>query len=1543
MHLIPEKTKGKNELMLGITIGDVIVSLIAAVLLVLVLLSSLPGRSVVCVCILLFCVVLLVRLDGEPNYQVLLKMLRFFALPGKFERVYSDEMLMDKESGKMHEEVIESYRKANEERMESEGERETEAKEDPAQAHSEGEDPKETEETENAKEATGNLIESGSDDTDSNTAEKNAEESEDTQVSMSEEAKPEESAEQAKSQGQTGSTDQEVSSEDENAPAQPLSKEEKKRIRLEKKEEAKRLREEKREQKKKLAEEKKAEKARIKAEKKAAASGEGTEIEQSAAVEQPVENEQQTEAKQPVTTKTEQLAETKQPAETGPSEEEAAQRLADEQRMEELLEIPYDLMDKEERREYNKLLKKEKKRIKQELKEENKLLKEEKKQEKAEIAAEKKRLKEEKKALRKQIMDEEEILHSKTATQEEIEAVKQVRQERQAEKERQQAEIEEQKRLEAEEKQREKEERKEEKTREEKIDAFMDDISAFTDIREGFLEFADKYYGKVIEIEPVSLRFYDAASRRKLIDKGLGKVFLQLPSHLAANIIKIERPLDHMNSLMMEFDRLAQIDASFEEGLLSEKEWQARKDLQQKRIRVLKDLGHRNRVMTPFYYLALFDKDKRKLEKNAEQAAFHLGSSGQKARIPDTKQLAIFSKYCCGQEFDEKEIDNIAPEDYAQWAQPQTVRFRAFSTEVNGMESAAFCVSGYPMMAHDAYLAGVMSIPDTKVVVKCTPVAYRRAVRDIDRTLQRLTVSYRSSTTASRQNRLAAQIEVLKALQQRVMEKQERLMDVNIYVTAYDTKDEKASGMSSEVSEEGFAVDDTAVEDVAIRGTVSESISDENVKKEIFKKAKKTSDADPEKEAGADANDRMIVDMIDPPQEPAEKIAGDDHSKRMSRIEKQLRRIWKEEGFRLRRMDFDQFTGYAGSQVSGYDPLLKKARSIPCNTLAASIPWAYPRILEDGGSFIGVADQVPVFVDFFRPDEQQIRSNVLLAGRDRKLTGQFAENLLSELAATDARIFAFDTENRFRDAASKTGGSIVAADDTAKCRINPFQIVLLQSGDEKKSRVRDGVIGDFATHLYFLDGFFKLLLKDLESDVLEYLGSLIEKTYHEKGIYADTDLTMLRLEDYPVFDDLYAQIQMEFVCEKNEYLRSMLKSLVNHISKFAAGGRNGGLWNGPTTCSFDSSFTTYDFSSMIDSGNQTLAAAQFMLILRMLMGSLTAQEEMYEKLKKNEEEKGQAEKNDENELLSEEVPRPFWQRPAIVWIGLADEFLSDQDPALISSLWQIARKLQKDGGMLVLDTKSPGAFVQGKEMETASSALLGEFSFGFFSALPDGELTSLDKLLSLRGGIRPEEQQVLRRLTGDEMAGFVRSKAKFIFHAAYPDDTAVDEDRESPQEEMIAEYMPELKELYEDMQQRRRQQEKAAQQKRSQAQKKTVHAGHPEKERSADKKDLRDPDGPNEDKLLATLEQILSEAKTSEDKTAEIDENSKHTLTISQQNADQIKAEPAGQQNTEKQSDIRQKGEKESTDDGVRDAILQLNETLKAMQQFMSGGNPNNQ
>ncbi|MBR4759824.1 MAG: hypothetical protein IK078_06725, partial [Lachnospiraceae bacterium] len=752
-------------------------------------------------------------------------------------------------------------------------------------------------------------------------------------------------------------------------------------------------------------------------------------------------------------------------------------------------------------------------------------------------------------------------------------------------------------------------------------------------------------------------------------------------------------------------------------------------------------------------------------------------------------------------------------------------------------------------------------------------------------------------------------------------------------------------------TENTFDEEITVNEEVAKKSAI-EKLGREDGKKEAVKTAESKQDADPEKETPEDRDERLIVDMIDQDEAPEEKTQTvEDSSQRMSRIEKQFRRIWKEEGFRLRRMDFDQFTGYAGSQVSGYDPLLKKARSIPCRTLAASIPWAYPRIMEDGGRFIGVADQVPVFVDFFKKDEKQVNSNVLIAGRDREITARFAGNLLSEFATADARIFAFDTEKRFRDVTEKLGGAVTDSDDVAKCRINPFQIVLMQSSDEKKEKGRDGVVGDFATHLYFLDGFFKLLLKDVESDALEYLGSLIEKTYHEKGIYADTDLTRLRPEDYPIFDDLYARIQMEFAYEKNEYLRSMLRSLINHISKFAGGGRNGSLWNGPTTCIFDGSFSAFDFSSMMDSGNTTLAAAQFLLFLRMLMGNLTAQESFYEKLKKEEEDK--AIENDEmtgtedgsieedrngdeqdeeddpfEDLLSIDMPCGFWERPAIVWIGLADEFLSDQDPIVISALWQMARKLQKEGGMLVIDTKNPGAFTGSGEMTAASSALLGEFRYGFFSALSDGDLKSLGRLLELRGGIHPEEEQVLRRLSGDEMAGLVWNGPKFLFHAAYPDEIPVDEDGPDPQEEMIEEYMPETEALFEDMKKRRQREEKEKEYRQQQREKlKKQSAAKPAKpERKQEEQKLRDPDGPNEDKLMATLEQILSGTKTEESSPAPGDaaENSKPLLTISREKPDQPKAETAPQP------------EKEHTDDGVRDAILQLNETLKAMQQFMS-------
>ena len=68
-----------------------------------------------------------------------------------------------------------------------------------------------------------------------------------------------------------------------------------------------------------------------------------------------------------------------------------------------------------------------------------------------------------------------------------------------------------------------------------------------------------------------------------------------------------------------------------------------------------------------------------------------------------------------------------------------------------------------------------------------------------------------------------------------------------------------------------------------------------------------------------------------------------------------------------------------------------------------------------------------------------------------------------------------------------------------------------------------------------------------------------KKIYAKKNINKDTIFNSVKAEDYPIFDDLYDEILREFQRTDNEYIRTMLRTLTNYVSKFSAGGRNASL------------------------------------------------------------------------------------------------------------------------------------------------------------------------------------------------------------------------------------------------------------------------------------------------------------------------------------------------------------------------------------------------
>ena len=233
----------------------------------------------------------------------------------------------------------------------------------------------------------------------------------------------------------------------------------------------------------------------------------------------------------------------------------------------------------------------------------------------------------------------------------------------------------------------------------------MSEIIAFTGIKDGFIEYlGGQYYGAVLRIDPVEFRFFSEHRRINSIENCFGRVLRSLHSGYAANIVKLEQPVMYDRYLAKEYDKLEALSDSYENGVLNEEELKARVEIQYDRINELTSLNGEHRVVTDYYYLVLFESDKRQLDIQIREAQQLLQNGELTATRLDDKELAIFLKYSNQIDFDERDIEKVRPEEYYLWAQPDVVDIHPRRVEVNHIITHNFRVVAYPTMVGDAWL-----------------------------------------------------------------------------------------------------------------------------------------------------------------------------------------------------------------------------------------------------------------------------------------------------------------------------------------------------------------------------------------------------------------------------------------------------------------------------------------------------------------------------------------------------------------------------------------------------------------------------------------------------------------------------------------------------------------------------------------------------------------------------------------------------------------------------------------------------------------------
>ena len=451
---------------------------------------------------------------------------------------------------------------------------------------------------------------------------------------------------------------------------------------------------------------------------------------------------------------------------------------------------------------------------------------------------------------------------------------------------------------------------------------------------------------------------------------------------------------------------------------------------------------------------------------------------------------------------------------------------------------------------------------------------------------------------------------------------------------------------------------------------------------------------------------------------------------------KEVKNVLKQHGFKYSDLFGRQVDGFVSASVNRIDTLTPFYRSMPSTTIAAAFPMVDTLMQDPAGFCLGQssASGYPFFIDFFARDRKKgrINSNMMVIGKSGSGKSFATKAILTNLAADRTKIYILDPEQEYDKLTYNLGGKVIDVGTNTSGIINPFHIMAaledLDSFTDSDSEVDDidalvaqGHNKTFFTHLQFLEQFFRAILEGISSDAFEILNTLIVELYNKKGINEKTNLAKLEPEDYPIFDDLFALIQSKLKVVKDDYYRKNMLTLEAYIQKFATGGRNSDLWNGPTSLVTNENMITFNFQTLFASKNNKLANAQMLLVFKYLNNEIINNKRFNEQYKAR---------------TGIDI-----KRQVVVAVDEAHMFIDPESPVALNFMAEMAKRIRKYQGMEIVITQNIKDFLGSPEVQRKSTAIINACQYSMILQLAPNDMSDLLELYKSAGGINKNEQE----------------------------------------------------------------------------------------------------------------------------------------------------------------------------------------------------------
>jgi GTPase SAR1 family protein len=276
---------------------------------------------------------------------------------------------------------------------------------------------------------------------------------------------------------------------------------------------------------------------------------------------------------------------------------------------------------------------------------------------------------------------------------------------------------------------------------------------------------------------------------------------------------------------------------------------------------------------------------------------------------------------------------------------------------------------------------------------------------------------------------------------------------------------------------------------------------------------------------------------------------------------------------------------------------------VPLSTFVGGFPFASSGFNDGRGHYIAQDTSGSlIIVDIWYRGNDRTNSNFVVMGNSGVGKSTAVKHLIMSEYMSGTKILICDPESEYKDLCLSLNGSWINAVGGAGGRINPLQVRPSPKDDESekdKLYIDEGYgLNDLALHMKNLEIFFSLYIPSLTDMHKAVLKKSLVELYAKFGITWDTDISMLKATDFPIFSDLYDLVTKKAEKEaddKSGFSRQAYADLSLLLYDIAQGS-DSFIWNGHSTISADSQFICLDTNALQETSDSIKRTQYFNLL-----------------------------------------------------------------------------------------------------------------------------------------------------------------------------------------------------------------------------------------------------------------------------------------------------------------------------------------------------------